>query len=492
MDIAPYTQPTFAEWDVAAFEHVMLADDRQGMPMTFSLRLVFAGALERTRFAAAARAAVARHPLLHARVRGDIGGRTAALRWVVEPESPVAIDWDDDRVPLPTWTKARLNLHEAPGLKIFVRQGAHQTIVTVQAHHAVTDALGAARWVEDLLALYNDQPALLIPLEVERLAARGMFHLSAADCRARLMRDIQRIVLFFRKFPQPILGSASGAARGGAELARAVPLTLSGSDLESLKASGRARSATVNDVLLRDLFVTLDRWNREHGGRAPIRLAMPISMRRLGDERMPVANVVSMCFLDRAPKELDDPEALLDGIAAETRFIKSHFMGHALIVVARVLGRVKGGLKALMTPRRPWHCSSTAVLSNLGAPFAQSRLPRDAQGRILVRGVPLTRCELLPPVRPNTPLALGVLAYAGEVNLSFHYDPGVLTAAEADQIKGLFGAVLRDSLSEVGEERAEFSQLLVKHAARTRLSTPFRGLPIGKNVHVEAPPLAPS
>lgn len=479
------------QYPVVAFEHLMYADDRAGYPMTFVMRWTFAGRLERDAFGAAIGKALRRHPLLSARMRGDAALPTQQLAWIVDANPDVPLDWDTDATPLPASFKAGIDLTRAIGIRLYMRESITQSVLTVQVHHAASDAIGLVRFIEDVLGFYNmggmADPAQLAILEPSRLLARGDFQLSTVERRARRFRDLQRISLYFRKFPAPLAsGQPKVATSSGPAIADA-SLTLDAAQIVGLKAGARLANATVNDVLLRDLFVTLDDWNKRHGGRRPVRLSMPINMRRLGDERIPAANIVSMGFLDRQGAQLDNGAKLLASVKNESSFIKSHFMGHAVIVVAAAMGLVKNGMKTLMTPRRPWLCSATAVLSNLGAPLAHTRLARNPLHQVLARGVPLVKIELFPPTRPYTAIAVGAVSYAGEVNITAHIDPTVLAQADASAIFERFKEALTQSLEAPLEVRAEMSQLLAKHAARRSGATAFRSLSIGKNVHVEAP-----
>src|SRR5690606_35447746 len=130
------------------------------------------------------------------------------------------------------------------------------------------------------------------------------------------------------------------------------------------------------------------KWNTrylEKRGDKAIRLAMAIDMRRDRDTEMPATNVVSMCFLDRRPADMQDEERLLHSIRIETQDIKTNYLGTALIRAVRWFSSFRGGMQLLMKPSRLFPCHSTAVLSNLGEPFAKSKLPR-REDRIAVGG----------------------------------------------------------------------------------------------------------
>ena len=67
-----------------------------------------------------------------------------------------------------------------------------------------------------------------------------------------------------------------------------------------------------NDLLIRDLLLTLYAWNLRHNVRARkqmIRLMVPVSLRPPEEVTMPAANVVSMVAITRVPIGLMIPRA---------------------------------------------------------------------------------------------------------------------------------------------------------------------------------------
>lgn len=474
-----------------AFEHFMYADDRPEHPMTFWLRATATGTVEKPRFEAALLKALARQPLLTARLVGEPSDKTSALSWELGVKASPYVDFghDDEALRFPQDSPA-IDLRKEQGLRAFVRQHPRHVVISLQFHHAAIDAIAAARFVEDVLAYYDDAHApddRLAPVAPELIQRRGTFQLTAQDRRRRLLDDLVRAFLFFRKRPRPLVVRRAAKPFTEELYPSSSTRLMPTSELAALKnGAGKAR-VTLNDLMLRDLFLTLDDWNRAHGKREPLRIAMPMNMRRGLDDQIPGANVVSMCFLDRAPAELEDARRLLGGIVRETSYLKDHYMGYALILVTKLAGRIKGGVRWLLTPRLLWRCSSTAVLSNLGDPLRGSRLERNARGEIVAGGLTLTQLELLPPVRPGTALAVGVVTYAGKTSMTFHFDATRLTSPDAEALVGSFHGRLKGSMvaPEPGDTLLE--RLVQEHTARRQGASAFYGLAIGKHVVPEAP-----
>ena len=478
-----------AELGLNAFEHLMWADDRLSTPMTFYLRLEFAGALDQAKFRAAIAASLHRHPLLQSVAIGDPKLSGKKLRWQRTSDQPY-VDWVEDGRSFKTPGRAvGIDLSREIGCRFFVRVDGEKTLVLAQFHHSSVDAKGGSLFLEDALAHYhasseNEDPhRYWRKLAAESLAERDQFHLSKKDLRRRRRLDWERIRMYFRLRPE-IMWHAKQPADARANLARSYDIEIDAAEFEQLKNYSKSRGCTINDVLLRDLFLTLNKWNDRHvkkRGSRCIRLAMAIDMRRPGDETMPAANVVSMCFLDRRPQDMSDREALLDDVRNETRHIKRHYLGMALIRAARIFSSLRGGFAILMRPNKLFPCHSTAVLSNLGLPLAHSNLPKRNDG-FIVGDTKLIGFSLLPPFRVNTPLAVGVGTVGNKLRVAMHYNADVLTA---DQMRTL-GELMRAELDTTLSYRAP-EKTLIPMSPKPANGGPLWALPIGKNVAPRAP-----
>ncbi|MBU7596537.1 hypothetical protein JGS22_002505 [Streptomyces sp. P38-E01] len=129
---------------------------------------------------------------------------------------------------------------------------------------------------------------------------------------------------------------------------------------------------TVNDQLLVATFLTVVRWNREHGARVePVRITMPVDDRPRTED-MPIGNgtrLVEVTFGD----EERDPEntaRLLRATAARTKALKGRpraqlgLSGSLLTTPVLPVGVRALSTRALRVAASPW--ASTTLLSNLG------------------------------------------------------------------------------------------------------------------------------
>jgi hypothetical protein len=177
---------------------------------------------------------------------------------------------------------------------------------------------------------------------------------------------------------------------------------------------------TLNDLLLRDLFVTLAEWNRStpEAGR-PIRILVPTNLRAEEDCRMPAANVLSFAFLVRRATEIADQHRLLTGIRDETKLIKRWRLGLYFVGGLAIASRWPSLLRWFLNRRWPF---ATAVFSNLGNIFSQTPLPRD-QGKLVSGGLMMDQVGGVPPLRRDTRLGIVVATYAGQLCVFLRCDP---------------------------------------------------------------------
>ena len=477
---------------MTAFEHFMWADDRPDTPMTFYLRLRLNGIFIKDQFQQAVCRALDAHPMLNQVAVGDPSWRGRKLYWRVSGELFPFVSWveGDSPFPIPAGGVG-IDIRKELGLRFFVRVCAKKTTILLQLHHAVVDARGGSRFLEDVLAHYHalglgEAPDLwLRPTAKVSLDGRNKFGLSRKAYRQRRRLDLQRIRMYFAARPEMLSCKPSKGRTPPADLATSVDITVNGSDFDSLKAHAREHGVTINDVLLRDLFVALDKWNRRYvdkRGKKVIRLAMAIDMRREEDSNLSAANVVSMCFIDRSPAAIADHERLLPSIQQETLAIKRNYMGIALIRAVQWFSKIRGGFHILLKPNRFFPCHSTAVLSNLGQPLNASLLPR-RNGNLLVDGIEVTSLELLPPYRPNTPLAVGVATVGTSMQLTMHYNAQVLSFHQASELRTLFERQLRTTLNWKPKPVVDLVAITTSPAS----GGPLWSLPIGKNVNPRAP-----
>jgi hypothetical protein len=415
-------------------------DNRPEYPTAYPIELTFSGSLDREPFLAAVRTVAARHPLLCSRIGEDDHGRPA---WLGPDGDEIGVDWTDDDSPIAHPDGEWIDLRRSPGLRIWSRPHASGRRVLLEFHHACCDGLGGLRAVEDLLLAYHDHAAgqaitKLRPIEPERLRSRGSFDEASPGMRTAL-RDwwigLKEWSKILSRSPAPLAARISANAEPAGpprKFLGFVTHTWDRAAARRLRMAATARSGTLNDLLLRDLFLALRQWNARHGDRrdAWLRINMPTALRGREDPCMPASNSLGFTFLTRRARDCDDETRLFDGIRRETEAIKRRRLGLYFLGGLAVGARLGGLMPWILRRDRSF---ATAVLSNLGNVFSHTPLPRQDRRLVCGRAV-LDHVRGVPPVRHLTRASLAVVHYAGVSEVHLRGDPWCFTECDARQL----------------------------------------------------------
>jgi hypothetical protein len=192
-------------------------------------------------------------------------------------------------------------------------------------------------------------------------------------------------------------------------------------ELQKLKNLAAERAVTLNDILLRDMIVTVDRWNRAHGfGRSgACRINVPVYVRGRGGAEIPASNGIGFAFVTLDPAKFADGAALLTAVHEQMEQIKKWKLALYFLGGVAIASRVRPLLSWALRRKKSF---ATVVLSYLGPALAHSPLPRQ-DGRLICGNVVLMGIAGVPPVRPLTLGAMVVVEYAGELVVSLRCDP---------------------------------------------------------------------
>jgi hypothetical protein len=441
---------------LAPFERYMVADDRPGYPMTFFIRVALEGTPDRQAMDAAFADTLKRHPLLTSRLQR----RGTRLCWVAAPGPRPELHWDfsDTEPPLPVG--APIDLRRGVGLRGYVHSHGGKAVVVVSFHHAACDGIGGFRFVGDLLAHYGRRTASggkmpkLLPIETANLAYRGMFDIRLPIpithwvALKATVREIWKVV----SRPPQVLCNQDRPSAAARKARPTMPVEyLSPETYGDLCVRAGEQGATVNDVLMRDMFLAIREWNETRGGRRRggwLRITMPTSLRGKRDSRMPAANTLGYALVTRHTDACDDPARLLAGVAADTEFIRTWSLGAMFVDMLRVAGRVPG---LMWLGTRLGRRYSTLVLSNLGDPSRRfrARFPR-VDGEIVAGDVTVKDMYGAPPIRPGTRAALALFSYADKLAIALHPDPRWFSPEDARQFLSMYRRRLERSAATTG------------------------------------------
>jgi hypothetical protein len=455
-------QRTPHEHPMVSFEHYMLADDRPTHSMAVQMRFWFSGVFDRKAFLSALTATLDRHPIFQMHALGNASHRTSSIKWVKS---------ENKKAPFICWKALghsishpenpfHIDLSQEVGLRLWIRDNADQlsaehpptTEILTQFHHSVCDGIGMLQFMEDLMIHYGLALGISVPpprpIDDELFAKRGDFWLSKPQWQRRTFKDFKRAFNFFKALAQPLAipRNQQGSTTNVADLFASERRELSETTLKNIRAVSREAQATVNDLLLYELFKTLSSWNYRLGKYLlKIRIALAVSLRTEDDNRQSSMNIVSMVFLDKSHHQVRRDD-LLKSIVDETVDVKTNRMGITLPRVMRFFGRIPYAILIFM--RLPL-CSATAVLTNLGSTLSRSRLIGN-DGKLRIGNIVLERYELLPPVRPKTSASFAINYYAGKLNVTLRYDSTRLTQHSANHLLDEFSKRLEKVAPQAG------------------------------------------
>jgi len=406
-------------------EAFMLLDTTPKYSMLCELDLTFQGRIDQAACEEAFAFALARNPLFTHTIDKLKNG---ALVWKDSGQLP-PLRWLDLDEPFDATYGAPFDLMKQSGLRIWVRRGADKSQVLLHFHHACGDGMGVNGFVEDFLVGYHNAlgmgPAIKPrPLEFERLKTRGEIGMGGRS----LLRKIYDVfvgsyegIKFLWQRPAPL---AAGPNAPTGELLRPsyINVRLSEATTRGLRRLASSSGATTNDLLMRDLFLVLGRWNETHEGlpaRRNLRVLMPQNLREGEDYRMPLANAMSFAFVTRRASWLIRPAALLDSIREETEAIRKgklslYFLGG--LGAMRDLGLLKSIIKG------PF-CFSTTILTNMGDPLKNfvAALPR-VEGGVQTGNLVYQGMFGVPPMRPRTSVSYSIFNHGSTMSITSRWD----------------------------------------------------------------------
>ncbi len=403
------------------FEYYMVSDERPGYPMTIPVRFEVSGEIDREAFREALDETVDSNPLLKSvlkKVRG------LGLSWQVVDDWRTPIEWNSGEPSL------ELNIHEQPGLRVWVREHDLRAEVICVFHHACVDGIAVFRFVGDWLAAYARRTATSDqhvpkdkPLDPFLLRQRAHFpvELPAPIGTGTIVRETLREAYRWLTRPaaplaSPKNGDAAPQDRNALDSLDFIWADLPADQAQRYRETATALGVTLNDLLVRDMFLTVRSWNQTHGPNRQgrwLRITMPTSLRMRIHRKMPVANGISYAFLTRTADDCDDEARLLKGVHAETSFIKDWHVSLMFLNAIAIARRIP--FVTSMISRSSRRCYSTTNLSYLGdfPRLFRVRMPKQDDGKILAGNLTLESFYGAPPVRPQTHATLAIIGYRG-------------------------------------------------------------------------------
>ena len=453
-------------------------DDSPEYPNQVFVRFRLNGRLDREQARRALKIVLARQPFGNVRPEK----RNGSWHWVRRSEKGEASDSDgfdfrfeEIQSAPPCWTFSDRQPDSSTRyiLEIFVwpnhenSDEKFETEVRFSLHHAVGDGVGALLASGEWFVAYanlmaGENPTRRINrLDVGLLAQRNSLGLTTWRYLKHLYK--QPIALFgatkfvFRKTAQLIPNKQSSESKqnDGSRLEAIEPAqkrfpAIIGQWIESDRQDVLARHADQHNVMLDSVFVgqlylALANWRLKlgvHSDRDWIRIILPMSIRRIADRKLPIANRATLVQMDRRIGEeticSGELSQLYAGIDREIRIIRAWELDKMFLLAIRVLSVSDWLLKRSVETDKS---RGMAVFTNLSEPLRKNYR--------LAKQFPETYENAFPyeadysgPIRQGTPLNFSAARHGNRLRISLHYDSTVLNPSQAENLLSAYVAQL--------------------------------------------------
>ena len=429
------------------FEEYMLRDNHLVYPMSCFVAIRLRGKCNRKSLSESVDAALRRHPFLACSVEETKPG---IFCWKPSDNLDILTFAEDNGKTNNTFTPPfpvrGIDLFHEPAIKLTLWK-ADDLFLFVEVHHSATDAAGAFQFLEDLFTEYAVRCGALPenvkrrPVDPNLLPLRGKYGQTFGTVIQTLPRqlwELTRAWMFLMNRPLPLVPFKPNLQK--TEPPPKFPTFLykefNEYETQHIRIETKKRGATLNDVLLHAVFSAMEscrqRWNipLEHPF-GQLRLAVPTDLRTPNIADVPAANIVSMVFLDRKPKDIRNDDAFLQGIHREMSHIKRCNLGLAFIHGLTVYKKLFGDYRKMINKNRCW---TTGTVSNLGRLFDATPFPATANGHLQIGDIELLNVYSVPPIRPQSVFGACASTYAGRLTLTLQYDTEALTHRQAEEL----------------------------------------------------------
>lgn len=435
--------------------------DAPAEPCTVHLEAQVPGHLDEAALRLAVRAALAELP--RAMVR-----RAAASWWRRGYEWELQQVPDVDPVFVAAWAdqdelnqvragflSAALSLDYSPPLRILLAAGPGEDRVIVNAHHAALDGISCLELLRAVSRHYPGAgacapaPPARPPDGPGPPGAAAQAHQADGPGAHPGVNHTPAVRGLAGALPRPaarIAADHQGSDGRGSQPGYGFRL------LRLPVPAGRDRRdrphATVNDLLIAALIVTVGRWNRSHG-RSPgqIRITMPVNTRPPG-QASATGNLSRLAAVTAlAPASTADLARMVQDVAAQTRWVKDH-PGPQVDPFSRAVARAwcparikRRLLRLALRTAGPLLCD-TSLVSNLGL---VARPPRF--GQVEASGMWFSTSAHMP-----RGLSLGAISIGGQLQLCLRYRRALFSEPAASRFADAYASALSDVSSEAASD----------------------------------------
>lgn len=404
-------------------EEILAYGNRPTQPQNACIELRVTGTIDADRLREAVARATAIHPMARAsrvamrrRLRPPMwevpDGETLDLSHVIRVTEA---DTDDDLARIRgEFTSELIDLGRAPAVRLLiVRRSGGDSLLYIW-HHAMADGMGGIRFLRSIARAYAGDPDPIPdvdPVEARILRSAEVDATSAAEQPpgTAQTRDVPSLVMSDGARDEP----GYGMCYESVDLA----------DIDLHAYDDLDVRVSVNDILLAALHLTIEEWNRLHGGSAgKIIVLTPVSLRPAAWMHEVVANVVGHGVVVTTADQRADRNELLTVTTQQTRHLRTH--AAAAFRSRPDWIRQFDPFFILILSQRPFRRrrEAAALLSNVGRLRGFDRL--GAAGDIV---------ELWGSTPASMPpgLGIGIVRWKDQLHLSLRYRHALFDCAAA-------------------------------------------------------------
>lgn len=431
----------------AEFNHLestFMNMDRRPDTWSVQVEVRVSGRIDEEKLRASIRYATDKHPIARARIK-PYGEGSVRYFWDI-PEQI-------DHLPLTVYTaskdaevaEARSRLQSiqvplslSPGFMLYLVHHPKGDWLMINVNHTMGDGLSTFRIIQSIVRHYAGEPDP-VP-ELDPLSVRDLKKLAGSKTITQRIERIKLLLDHLDKARQPptrIQGRGVSVKNPddlpgyGFEL-----LAFSPKETKQFMAR-RVKPATVNDMLLAGLALTIREWNARNGGRTGrTAIMMPVNLRPEAWWYEVVTNFSSYVSVSIPASEQTDFDATTQAVCEQTAEYKEAGAAGVLIDLLELPKLFPAVLKARLKELFPLFAPNlmeTTILSNLGR-LAASPTMGDA-GKI-------TDLYFTPPAPMPAGVSVGAASMEDRMFLTLRYRLAHFDAKAAKE----FGALYRETL----------------------------------------------
>ncbi|HVM34607.1 MAG TPA: hypothetical protein VM784_04625 [Actinomycetota bacterium] len=410
--------------------------DAEPAPWSIQLEARVAGTFDQDRLRAAVQQALMRHPMAHAR-KVPASAFARGWRW----EIPSVLDLDPMRIVQSgddhALSSARGDLYslsvplaESPPVRVRIANHPGGDIIMLNVNHAAFDGFGSLRLLHSIARAYAGRPDPQAQVDVRKTRnVAALTEHRGSSPRARRVRLVMEKLSDFVGAPAQIAEQGT-SERPGYGFHH---VQLASEETDAL-ISQRPPRATVNDVLVAALHVSIARWNEERDvAHRRIGVLVPTNLLPANSRAEFVGNFSVPVRVVTRPRHHSSSRDVLEAVAAQTQKMKREDTAAVMADLLSTPGRLPGWAKRAL-PALLWLTGNrlvdTAILSNLGKVDEMPSFGPDAGETI--------ELWFSPPGRMPLGLAVGAVTAAGKLHLVFRYRHALLDAAAAADFANLY------------------------------------------------------